>query len=553
MTDSILLLGVVIFAATRREPRAIGVVGAVTRGLSLYAVWLVMNLFWIISVATYVGAETARGLAVRDPLELFKKNSAPFGEAIRLTGYWAVSDTAAGSPYFPWYEYFAKVGARAAFAVPVIAIIGVLAVVGSRHCLASPAHNRATAPTIREYFAFFAVMLVGALTLMTGAHAPFGTIKASLVDSVGLTGPFRSVYQRFGIYAAIAYVPLIAVGIWVLRRRLGARFGPVVGLLAAVAAVVAVAVVPALPLWTGNAFDRSGNNASRRITVPDDYRRVAQLLDEMPGDYNVVVFPYGGVLGVSLLNWAEGDQGYQGVEPLGLLTRRPVLTSDAAAPYLKPVVNDLASGGVRAVRALKLLNARYVVLHFDAKFDRLYDQDRWLGRDVNTVDDRLESIAHMHLVFATDTLRVYSWTGWRPFRFFAASLKGRQRLSAGPTRHGREEFGPSVFSTAVRRRPLPYRKNDAGSYVVDATSLQPHELLVMNQPFDSAWRADGARPIQVAPGLTAFQLDRGRKVDVSHTLDKRLQPLLALVPVVLLGCAVSLGWVLLERRRSRPH
>ena len=369
VTDTALLGAVTVFAAlTAGGGRAAA--GALGRGALLYGIWLVLNVFWIVPLATFAGAETARGLAAGDPQELFALNSAPFAEAIRLAGYWGVSSSYAGSPYFAWYRYFAEIGSKVAFAFPLLAIVAMLAIARSRTELRGRGRE---APEARSFFIFFVVLLLSALTLMAGVHEPFGWLKERVVETFGLVGPFRSVYQRFGVYVAVAYVPVVAVGIWILQRTARERAGAVAAVVATGAAAAAVAVLPALPLWTGSAFGSSGFIPSRRITVPTDYLRLAPVLDKDRRDSNVLVLPYGGS-GATVLNWEDRQAGYVGIEPLSLLTRKPVLTFDATAPYLEPLAAKVAAGGRDAVQALQLLNARVVVIHNDADYDYLVNR-----------------------------------------------------------------------------------------------------------------------------------------------------------------------------------
>lgn len=546
LTDLALFLSVLLYAALRaRRPR-----GVFIRGALIGVTWLMLNLFWILPFIAFAGAEYARGLSTGDPAKLFALNSAPFSEAMRLAGYWGIAETYAGSLYFPWYPYFASFGATAALAIPLVALIGLFGVTRPRLPGRGGELTGSRSPS-SPHFTFFVVLLVIALTLMTGVHEPLGGLKQWIFGGSGFAGPFRSVYQRFGGYAALAYVPLVAAGIWVLGRAVRARLGNVVGTSAAGAAIIALAVLPALPMWTGSAFDRSGINPSRRITVPPDYAQVASIIEATPGDFTVVGIPYGDDLGIIALQWEQGEEGYLGVDPLRLLTRKPVVSNDPAAPYLQELMRDVALGGTRAVAALRFMNARFIVLHDDAHIEYLANRQRWIGLDVDAIDDRIEALPGMKSIYASGSLRAYLWTDWRPTRFFSLPIVKPERRRPHLGSDARELLEPHALSSRFQRRPLPYRVDDVGRYVIDTRSLRKNELLVMNQPYDSSWRANGAKPVRVDPGLTGFSVGRGRNVVVSHSLDERFPLLLAVVPAVLLASAASLCIALLQHRRDR--
>lgn len=547
VTDLALFVSILLYAAlhTRR------IRGVFLRGALIGGTWLTLNLFWILPFIAFAGAEYARGLSSGDPLELFALNSAPFDEAVGLGGYWGIADTYAGSLYFPWSPYFASFGATAALAIPLVALIGLLGVARSRRLLRRGGRLTRSREPVFPHFTFFVILLIAALILMTGVHEPLGGLKQWIFGRSGFAGPFRSVYQRFGGYTALAYVPVVAAGIWVLGRVVRERLGQVAGVAAAGAAIVATAVVPALPMWTGSAFDRSGINPSRRITVPADYDQFTSIIEATPGDFTVVSVPYGDDLGIIALRWKQGNEGYLGVDPLRLLMRKPVVSSDPAAPYLKGLVQDVALGGARAIAALRFMNARFIVIHNDAHIDYLASRQQWIGLDVDAIDDRIEALPGMKTIYASESLRAYLWTDWQPSRFFGLPVAEPEPRRPNLGSDSRELLEPHALSSKVRRRSLPYRVDDVGRYIVDTRSLQANELLVMNQPYDESWRADGAMPVRVDPGLNGFSVGHHRNVVVSHSLDERFPLLLAVVPAALLACAGSLCIGLLGRRRDR--
>src|SRR5207302_9830873 len=99
---------------------------------------------------------------------------------------------------------------------------------------------------------FFAVLAALALFLITGPYAPVGELKDWVAVKLGLIGPFRSVYQRFGVYLVVAYAPLLAAGTDVVVRAVKTRTASRVAAAGVLAALAGVTVVfLAWPMWSG--------------------------------------------------------------------------------------------------------------------------------------------------------------------------------------------------------------------------------------------------------------------------------------------------------------
>jgi hypothetical protein len=402
-----------------------------------------------------------------------------------------------GYPYFAWAGYYERIGLAAATAIPVAAAVGSVAwLVGSR------SRRRGTLLALErdeQRVLLFALGLVlVALFLITGTHAPLGGFKGYVVSRLHLEGPFRSVYQRFGVYLALGYGPLVGAGIGALQVAAG-RVGRLhaAGRIVALAAIVLIAVVPAWPMWSGRIMDSSGFSPARRVTVPGDYQRVAGLLDATPGDFDALTLPFGG-FGPITLHWGltnrgfydrSVSRGYNGIEPLRLMTDKGILTSDGTSPYTFDWAAMVVKTTHDVAGAIRLLNARYIVLHLDENTQYLSDSGTWTGLAIRQTAGRLDQLHNLRLVFASNTLRVYAVLDWRPFRLFAVKEIGRR---------------PVAEVTPRDIRPLHYKQDGYGRFVVDTGQLRPRELLVINRPFDARWRAGELQPFQVSPGLTAF-------------------------------------------------
>jgi len=564
VTDSLLLLGIAtMYYARGAEPKDRRRV--VWLFLTIVGMWCVINAYWILPTIYYMNTEYLRGGAVGDAQTLMKLNSAPFLEAIRLGGYWGLSSGYKGSPYFPWSSFYTSgAGAVLGFALPVLGVAGIRGrpqppkvaycpACGAREkslvrrgrlleCASCSQRSRLTqaADETTVHIWFFAVVLVVSLLLITGPNEPLGQVKGWVLCQSDLFVPFRSLYQRFGVYLAVAYAPLLASGIDFVGRLIGGRFAKTVQprISKTVVAILIVLVVGVLaqPMLSGDLYNSSGVIPSNRITVQGEYVRTAAWLDEKEGDFLVLPFPYGPSQ-ITALEWDDGQDGFLGPEPLGLLSSKPVLFGDPAVEYLSPLVAQASNGGERAQPALRLLNARYVVVHLDSNQSYLKGLPNWIGTDVEAVNRRLSSTNSLRLVRVDGQLRVYEVKRWKPFRLFVA-----ERYNGG-----------SIYAERYQDvRAIRYRSLGNSVYEVASDQLSASDTLVVNHPFDRMWEANEAEPRPIQPGLTGFSVDTEGDVVVRHRLQQQQPLLLTLVPMAfLLGGMTSFAlWRRAKRSRT---
>lgn len=520
LTDFLLLLGVTVFHLKGRQTyrTTVGITALIT------IAWLAINLYWLVPLAFYFNTESLRGLAAGSPLNLFRANSAPIGDAVRLAGYWALTSGHNGSPYFPWWFSYQGGLGTLTWLLPILAGCGVLW--GIR--------GYSSDSTTRKHLLFFAVVLGVALTLMAGTKSPVGSLLQTLMERLDLVGPFRSVYQRFGVYVAFSYAPLVAAGFDAVTpgiSRLSAR--PTSRLLASLTTLALICLLAfsgGSPMWTGELFNRSGVLPARRISFPPAYLRAAEWLDQQPGDFVTMAFPHG-PSPVTVLSWKHGSQGYRATEPLQLLSTKPLLLEDLPTSYLKPLVRSVAQGGSRTDEALALLNVRYIALHLDANRGFLRGLGGWIGRDVQALDRSFDRSRILELAFDSPQLRIYEVMTWRPHSVYGI----------------RSYQGQSIYSKAMSIETVSYRRLSPAQFEIPAAQLRRGDVLVVNHPFDPLWRANGARPFRLAPGLTAFRVDSDRhSFVVYHALDRWYR---WLPRTSLLALALSLLLSLLSRKR----
>lgn len=527
LTDSLLFVSVVltefIGAGNRRNRLAVFKCGA-----AAYGTWIGLNLYWLVPLFAYSSVVTTRGLQTGVPAELYRLNSVPFDKALRLAGYWGVTGTYQGSAYYPWRSYYLDVGVTLALVVPIVA-----ALTFAQRLLRFPDFR--VSGNERRYLVLATLLLVISIVAITGPFAPFGNFKEWLLRETGLIGPFRSAYQRFGSYVVLGYVPLIAIGIstagHVIKGRTPRRLDSLLGTCMMIGVIALITIPPVLPLWTGSAFEPSGIIPSRRITMPSSYEDVRRVIDATPGDFTVLTFPFGKSGSVTPLRWQNGRSGYLGVEPFDLLSTKARVIGDPAAPWIAKLAQRVTRGGLEAIRALRVLDVRYVIVHRDVDRPYLHGVNSWIGTKVQPIAAALDRTRGLTRVSTEGNLDVYRVDSWQPFRVFA--VRGYR--------------GQSIYTLRRNQmRAVRYRAKSRFAFDVPAGELEPGEVLVVNHPFDSAWRASGASPISIAPGLTGFRVRDRRAVEVRHWLDRRFPLLLATIPLTL--CLAGAAVVVAARR-----
>lgn len=530
-TDSALFGGVALMMAVANRGYRLRTVGA---GVVLYCAWLAGSLFWLLPLLESTSAVSATGLAAGDPVHLFGLNSVRLVDALRLGGYWGVTSSFAGAPYFAWKAYYTDVALWSAIAIPVLVALGVAFTTTRRLATGARLQHEE-----RIAVAFLVVVELVALFLITGTHAPLGGLKASVVRDLDLEGPFRSVYQRFGGYLALACAPLASLGLDVLargRRRSGR--GVAAGQALAWSAIALAVVVPCWPMFTGSMLDASGNNPARRIDPPKSYSQVASLINATPGDFDVLSLPLGGNVGVTGLVWngsnAAADAmrgpilGYHGIEPLELMLAKGVIVNDATAPYLFDWAQSIVDADRNMTNALRLLNLGYIVLHLDEDLPFLEGSGAWTGTGIRAVARQLDKRHDLSLVYTSSSLRVYRVLDWQPFRVFSVP-----RGSTDP------------LLEAHDLQPLPYDLSDQGKLTVD-TAPAEDRTVVVDRPFDNRWTAGGAQPFSLA-GLTAFDVSKPTTV-ISFSPAGRVRLGLLLLPLTVGGLVLAVVALSLRAR-----
>lgn len=231
-------------------------------------VWSFLSMYWIIPMGFSALDEFAKasleGLGLSD-MSIFKLNSAPLSEALRLTGYWALHSSHKGDPYYPWAApYASSPFLLISFLIPFLAFLPLISRSKSKHVL---------------YFTFLALL---GLFLVKGSFPPFEEINLQLFSLPGLLRIFREPIIKFGMIVVFAYAFLIGVGVNHLYnyfKRINCPHNTIISKIPLITVVFLLLGVYTWPFWTGDVIYGGGKtSASARIQVPAYYYNAADYL-----------------------------------------------------------------------------------------------------------------------------------------------------------------------------------------------------------------------------------------------------------------------------------
>ena len=487
--------------------------------------WLVLNLYWLIPEAMYYSNTFSAGVASlggATSLEVFKLNSVTFGAALRLGGYWGLDSTINGSPSYPWIGWETGWIDALAYLPICFGVVGMFSLGFGR--------TRKWSQSEKSMASFLAIVLALFLFAATGSNAPLGSLKIAMFQSLHLLDPFRSVYQRFVEDLTLAVAVLMGLGVDRLtfreaRNQWFQRFSAVaLTLLIA----VTVIIVP-FPFWAGSMFNTSGVLPSSRITVPKPYYTAATIVSSGADRSSVLTLPIG-ESAFTYLNWAHGTEGYDGIQPLSFMTGTPTIDSAAPGSYLQEALKESMLSGSAFCNTLKQFNIQYVAWERDADSDLMNTVQGYLGTNRLGMGRLLSASNCLIPVETTADIVVYKNLRWTPnLLYFESDKSGGELLGADYTINSSDHI-------RVKSPPAAFH------------------YLVLNEPYDSNWRLNGASPVG-GTNVTIFRIRNADRntLELGNVATNYLQLFLAitLILMMLIGIAGVPWRRLLIRVRRR--
>lgn len=481
--------------------------------------WLLLNLYWLVPEALYYSNTYAAGIASlggAPSLTIFALNSSPFGELLRLGGYWGLHSTFNGSPTYPWIQW--ETGWINALAYLPMS----LAVVGMTSLGIGQADRWSRSE--RTMASYLAIVLALLLLAATGSSGVLGEFRVAAFQSLHLLAPFRSVYQRFVEYLPLVLAPLLGLGVDRLtfrkaRSRWVQRFC-VVALTVAIA--VTVIVVP-FPFWSGSIFNSSGSLPSNRITVPKSYYTAASIVSSGIDRSSVLTLPIG-ESGTTYLKWVDGRQGYAGLQPLSLMTGTPTIDSAPMDSYLRVSLENGLMSGSNFCSTLNRFNIQYVAWERDANVALMEAAQGFLGTNSANMGLILSHSPCLMPVEIAANIVVYKNVLWLPeLIYFQKYKNGGERVDA---------------NYIVR----------TGDKISVKRPVGPFHYVVLNEPYDVNWRLNGQAPVG-GRNVTIFRItDMSEKTfELTNNVTNELLLLLGLTLFCILLIALVIvpwGWLL---------
>jgi hypothetical protein len=300
------------------------------RFLSIFLViFAVVNAYWLIPVGNFSGAvfsSISRQSIGETDLQVFRLSSVPFIDGLRLTGFWDVASNYRGDPYYSWAPTALALPFQLALClVPILSFIPIFFVRKYDHDLA-------------KYVVFFSAVSIFGVILIAGSYPPFGAFFESIAAKLpSLLRLYRFPYQRFGVLVAIGYSFLLALGFGELTKLSERAFEKMTlkhrkfhstAIPKAIVPVLLFAVLfgfLSFPFWTGDVlYNGAKITPSARVQVPSYYSDVLSFLQKDNSDYNIMSLPMG-VLRYSVLDWANGSEGYFAENPDMWLFNKPAI------------------------------------------------------------------------------------------------------------------------------------------------------------------------------------------------------------------------------------
>lgn len=378
---------------------------------------LSLNVFWILPLLPLVGSFLSSPYRMyASDLAVFRSQSLPILETIRMTGYWTLHTEVFGDPIIPWsLSFSSSLFVVLSFLMPVLSFVAILLRHKDKHVV------------------FFTLVAVITIFLMKGSAPPFGDLTEKVFMATGLISVFRVPVHKFGIYLTLCFSFLTA---FVLRSAIPSikknqqgnmlhkvrhwlrnilRISPV--------AIIIFALVGAYvwPFWTGDVIRSKGDIIpSARVKVPDYYHYADEWLSSQSEDFNVLSLPLQSSSTQAAYLWSNGSEGYFGAEPGLVISTKPLIFTVHDGNGIIGSVIELLSRGTtyRTGKVLQLFNVKYILVHDDLQLDLA---KAYTMPDPKRISVILNSTRELELEKTFGNLRFYRNSEWKPRSHIYAS------------------------------------------------------------------------------------------------------------------------------------
>lgn len=500
----------------------------------LVAGWTIFNLYWIVPNINYFNIEYARGVTAGATQSLLALNSSHLPDALRLSGYFGLSGSFMGSPYFAWSNFFTGPLGNLGYISPILAISVMISLL-LRKPFKSTKSNRTIARVfetnsplaidkVRHNLLLYSSIAILSLYFVLGIHSPYKSALLILF-AIHLSAEFRSIYQRFMGYVPLAYAPLLSVGAYELTRYAklafsklarninSSRYNRIILACSSIPMIILIIclnIISVWPIWSGQIFSASGILPSNRVSIPTAYSQLSKKISSLGKRVPFISFP-AGETGQIYLSWNGGKSGFYGNNPLQSLSGNPLIYLDPSQPGVSRSVKSVLQGGKTACEALQALNVGAVTYDGNANFTILRHLQNWIGISSETTNSTLASLPCLEQPISFGNLQLYIRKDYKP-----TEVEWVNSSQKGSLQH-------SQITTAN------YALTSTGYLVT--SSGKPHSgFLVLQHAYDPNWTANGHKPTNFR-GLTSFDthdLTARNTIRIVNQAQIRYEKLLAL-------------------------
>lgn len=373
--------------------------------------WALLSMYWMIPMGFSILEEFAKAglqsIGLSD-ISIFKLNSAPLLEALRLAGYWALYEGYKGDPYYPWAtSYASSLFLLISFLVPFLAFLPLISRSKNKHVL---------------YFAFLALL---GLFLVKGSLPPLENLNLHLFSIPGLLRIFREPIIKFGMIVALAYAFLIGVGVddlYNYLKKFNYYHKPIISIISLILIIFLLLGIYAWPFWSGDVIYAGGKiSASARIKIPSYYYNASNYLGKQNDIFRILPLPFPRLYIVEYL-WGYG---YSGADPSNWLFPKPTISRNTGdisyetALYLVKLFHEDPTFDIG--KTFALLNVKYILLHRDNNWNYTEGLPYWISTSPEGYQLILSSQKNLFLEKSFGKLDLYRNKYWRPLHIYTST------------------------------------------------------------------------------------------------------------------------------------
>jgi len=340
--------------------------------LESFVIWSLLSSYIVLPLLINSSHELSAYSSsnIIESIDIFSLNSTQLSDAFRLMGYFGLNQGFLGILFYPWFSiYKSPLFSLLSYILPTIAFSALVV---------KKKNNTA--------YYFFVLLSLGFIFLLKGPNSPFGNLNILIYKLLNLFTIFRTGYQRFTAYIALGFCIMAGYS---LNKLLDIKIPKNSYLQKYLIIMIFLSIfIFSFPIWSGSLFTADKKSPSYHISVPNSYYEANNWLENNRSDSNIFPLPFS-LAGISNLQWNGYKDGYNGVNPLSLITDSRIILSGSSQSLQAEVARMLTSGDEKAIEILKLLNVQYILLQNDSNWNYINYHNWWISNEQNILKENL--------------------------------------------------------------------------------------------------------------------------------------------------------------------